>query len=230
MNIDIFIRTYEKDLEWLKHALRSIYMHVSGYRKIVITAPKSNDFSKYLTETVTYVEDLRDGYLGQQLTKMNAYLYTDADAVVFWDSDVIACEPVNVSEWFLGGRPIVYKTSYAHIEAPWKPITEKAVGFNVEWEYMRRMPIIYFTDTVEACSKFIEKQHNVSLIKYISSQPYREFSEFNAIGAYAEKFESNRYEFIDTDMVELPKNKVHQFWSWSGLDSNDLNQIKRYIG
>lgn len=230
MNVDIFIRTYEKDLEWLKYALKSIHLHVTGYRNIVITIPNASLLSWCSVEKVIQVKDLKDGYLGQQLTKMTANLYTDADAIVFWDSDVIACEPVDVSEWFFNGRPIVYKTSYNSIETPWKPITEKAVGFSVEWEYMRRMPLIYFTDTIAASSKWIEDKHGITLKRYLNSQPYRSFSEFNAMGAYAEKFECDRYKFIDTDTVELPKNKVHQFWSWSGLDSKDLEQIKQYIG
>ena len=230
MNVDIFIRTYEKDLEWLKYALKSIRLHVTGYRNIVITIPDERLIAKSSDYVVIQVEDLKDGYLGQQFTKMNAHLYTDADAVVFWDSDVMACEPVDVSEWFYNGKPIVYKTSYNSIDTPWKPITEKVVGFSVEWEYMRRMPLVYFTDTIAASSKWIENKHKVTLRKYLNSQPYRTFSEFNAIGAYAEKFEGHRYEFIDTETVELPKNKVHQFWSWSGLDSKDLEQIKQYIG
>jgi len=230
VNVDIFIRTYEKDLEWLKYALKSIRLHVTGYRNIVITIPDESLIAKSSDYVVIQVEDLKDGYLGQQFTKMNAHLYTDADAVVFWDSDVMACEPVDISEWFVGDKPIVYKTLYASIEAPWKPITEKAVRFSVEWEYMRRMPLVYFTDTIAASSNWIENKHRVTLRKYLNSQPYRTFSEFNAIGAYAEKFESDRYAFIDTDTNEIPKNKVHQFWSWSGLNSNDLKQIKQYIG
>ena len=230
MNVDIFIRTYEKDLEWLKYALKSIRLHVTGYRNIVITIPDESLIAKSSDYVVIQVEDLKDGYLGQQFTKMNAHLYTDADAVVFWDSDVMACEPVDISEWFVGDKPIVYKTLYTSIETPWKPITEKAVRFSVEWEYMRRMPLVYFTDTIAASSNWIENKHRVTVRKYLNSQPYRTFSEFNAIGAYAEKFESDRYAFIDTDTNEIPKNKVHQFWSWSGLNSNDLKQIKQYIG
>ena len=96
MNVDIFIRTYEKDLEWLKYALKSIHLHVTGYRNIVITIPNASLLSGCSVEKVIQVKDLKDGYLGQQLTKMTANLYTDADAIVFWDSDVIACEPESI--------------------------------------------------------------------------------------------------------------------------------------
>lgn len=230
MTVDIFIRTYSKDLKWLEHALRSIHKHVTGFRRIVIAIPDATPLAHLTQETVVQVEDLPDGYIGQQFTKMNAHLYTDSDAVVFWDSDVIACEPVDVSEWFKDKKPIIYKTRYSTIQCPWQPITEKAVGLPVEWEYMRRMPLVYFTDTLRACVAHVEQVHGMSLRDYLKIQPHRAFSEFNVMGAYAERFEADKYAFIDTDSVTMPRNKVHQFWSWSGLDAKDLEQIKGYIG
>ena len=62
------------------------------------------------------------------------------------------------------------------------------------------------------------------------SQPYRQFSEFNALGFYTEKMESESYVFVDvTGNVNIPENKCHQFWSWSGLNEKDLKQINEMI-
>jgi hypothetical protein len=230
MQIDIFIRTYHKDLNWLEHSLRSIHKNVTGYRNIIVAIPNAKLLSHLTAEKVIEVEDLPDGYIGQQLTKMDAYKYTDADAVLFWDSDTIACEPVDVQEWLKDGKPQIYKTRYSEIETPWQPITEKALGFKIDWEYMRRMPLLYHTETLHNCSKYIEMIHNKPLKKYLSEVPLRAFSEFNAIGAFAEKFEADRYTFTDTNGIEMPKNKCRQFWSWSGLNEQDLREIKSYIG
>ena len=230
MIVDIFIRTYHADLKWLEHALRSIQMHVTGYRQIIVAIPNAKLLSHLTVEKVVEVEDLADGYIGQQLTKMEAWKYTDADAVVFWDSDVIACEPVDVSEWMKDGKPLIYKTRYSEIEAPWKPITEKAVGFEVEWEYMRRMPLLYRNETLRNCCEYMEGLHGKSVKDYLKLVPHRSFSEFNVMGAFAERYESDGYVFQDTSAVELPKNKVRQFWSWSGLNDADMNEIKSYIG
>jgi hypothetical protein len=42
MQTDIFIRTYGKDLEWLKYCLRSVAKYCSGFRQIVIVIPKKD--------------------------------------------------------------------------------------------------------------------------------------------------------------------------------------------
>jgi hypothetical protein len=229
MTTDILIRTYSKDLQWLAHALRSIQMNVTGYRQIIVAIPDASLLSHLTAETVIQVEDLPDGYIGQQLTKMEAWKYTDADAVVFWDSDVIATEPVDVSEWFVDGQPLVWKTRYASINAPWQKMTEKAVGFPVEWEYMRRMPLVYRTDTLRRCCEFMEQLHGKPLKNYLKLVPHREFSEFNVLGAYAEMYEEDEYAFIDTETVTMPKNKLRQFWSWGGITDEVLAEINSHI-
>lgn len=229
MNIDIVIRTYSKDLKWLDYALRSIQKHVTGYRSIVVAIPNAEPLRHLTAEKVVEVEDLKDGYLGQQYTKMKAYEYTDADIIIFWDSDVIACEPVDVSEWVKDGKPIIYKTLFSLTQTPWKPITEKALGFPVEYEYMRRLPLAYHASTIKACVRHIEDEHGLTLKEYLNRQPNAAFSEFNIIGAYAEKFEPENYHFIDTETVDMPKNKVRQFWSWGGITNEVMDEINSYL-
>ncbi len=96
MHVDIFIRTYKNDLPWLAYALKSIHKYVTGHRNIIVAIPMDQVrlLSHLSVEKVVGVHDLEDGYLGQQLTKMQAWKLTDADAVVFWDSDVVATRPV----------------------------------------------------------------------------------------------------------------------------------------
>jgi hypothetical protein len=229
MIVDIFIRTYDKDIKWLEHSLRSIQKHVTGYRNIVIAIPNAKLLSHLTLEKVIEVEDLADGYIGQQFTKLTAYQYTDADAVIFWDSDVIACEPVDVGEWIKDGKPIIYKTPFELTQTPWKIPTEKAVGFEVEYEYMRRLPLPYLTSTLKATCKYVEDVHKVTLKHYLNHCTNRAFSEFNVIGAYAERFESKNYTFIDTETVSMPKNKVRQFWSWGGITDEVMKEINTYL-
>ena len=229
MIVDLIIRTYYKDIPWLEHSLRSIHKHVTGYRNIIIAIPNDNLLKHLTIEKVVRVEDLADGYIGQQFTKLTAHQYTDADAIVFWDSDVIACEPIDVSEYFVDGKPIIYKTLFELTQTPWQQPTEKAVGFDVEYEYMRRMPLTYLTSTLKETCDHIELVHGVTLKNYLNSRPNRAFSEFNAIGAYADKFENERYTFIDTETVDMPKNKVRQFWSWGGITKEVIEEINTYL-
>lgn len=236
MHVDIFIRTYSKDLPWLAYALKSIHKYVTGYRNIIIAIPeKERHLLNHLTaETVIGVKDLEDGYLGQQLTKMQAWRYTDADAVVFWDSDVVATRPIDIrTEYFNDGKPIVYKTRYSSINAngqacPWQPITAKAVGFVPEWEYMRRMPLVYLTRTLALCEDYMDRKHSRTLASYLHAQPHRAFSEFNVLGAYAEENAADRYHFIDTESIDMPPCAVDQMWSWGKITDEVMEKMRAY--
>lgn len=232
MHVDIVIRTYKNDLEWLAYALKSIHKYVTGYRNIVIAIPMDQvGLLSHLTqEKVVGVYDLQDGYLGQQLTKMQAWKLTNADAIVFWDSDVVATRPIDVrTEYFKDGRIILYKTRYSSINVegqplgcPWQPITAKAIGEVPEWEYMRRMPLVYWTETLIRCDLFMQERHRLTLDRYLILQPYRAFSEFNVLGAYAEAHDSSGYVMIDTETADMPPNAVDQMWSWGGI----TNEVK----
>jgi len=61
-------------------------------------------------------------------------------------------------------------------------------------------------------------QHRgVPLCDYIKNQPYREFSEFNAIGAYAYLFHKERFEWVNTEDGPMPEPCARQFRSYDGL-------------
>lgn len=244
MTIDIFIRTYAKDLQWLEYALRSIQKYVTDYRNIVIAIPQGqgHHLAHLTAERVVEVEDMADGYIGQQLTKLEAWKYSDADVFVYWDSDVVAKEPLDiVADLFHDGKPILYKTRYASIpDCPWKGITEQAVGFPVEWEYMRRMPMVHTRSAVEATNAHLVETHEAAMFwgapeynkagvrAYLASLPYRHFSEFNAIGAIAEKFHAKEYHIVDTESIDMPPPKIDQGWSWGGVTKEVIDRMKSY--
>ncbi len=243
MHVDIFIRTYKNDLPWLAYALKSIHKYVTGYRNIIVAIPMDQVrlLSHLSVEKVVGVHDLEDGYLGQQLTKMQAWKLTDADAVVFWDSDVVATRPIDIKdEYFTSGcsaprRIKMYKTRYSSMpDNPWRPIVAKAMAvLDPEWEYMRRMPLVYWRSTLEGCQHFMENIHKCSLESYLRAQPHRAFSEFNTLGTYAKWFGSERsnidtYEFIDTESIDMPPCAVDQMWSWGGLTHEVMEKMRAY--
>lgn len=225
MQVDIFIRTYHKDLEFLALALRSIHAKVTGFRRIIIAIPKGQGhLLKHLTaETVIEVDDLPNGYIGQQLTKMEAWRYTDADFVLFWDSDVIASEPHDVSEYFEDGKPILWCTPWDKVGDAicWKDCTTKALGWEPDMEYMRRMPILHRTDALRWCDMHHIARHRMTLRGYLGSLD--RFSEFNAIGGYVAKMRRMDYAIRNTEETPPPPSKIKQFWSWGGVTDEARN-------
>jgi hypothetical protein len=230
MLVDIFIRTYHKDLPWLAHALRSIHKHVTGHRRIIVAIPvgQGHLLSHLTAEAVIEVPDMSDGYLGQQLTKMNAWLYTDADAVLFWDSDTVATEPINIlEEYTINGKPIIYCTPYERVgEAQmWRQPTEVAMGFGVSLEYMRRLPLLYHRETLLSACCYIPRAVGKSIAEHMAERG--RFSEFNAIGAFAHRFRANEYAFRNTDYYKPPPNKVRQYWSWGGITPEVQSELDK---
>lgn len=224
MTTDIFIRTYEKDLGWLRYCLRSIAKYVTGYRQIIICIPdpqrKLLDPWNLTAEKIVTSPVYKEDYLGQQISKMEAYKHTDADAIVFVDSDCCFNKPVDFSvELFEGERPIIYKTLYERVGDAicWKEITEKTLGISLEYEYMRRLPFIFLSQTLKSASLYIKLKHNLEVSEYILKQPGRHFSEFNYLGAYADANENELYRFKDTEKEGYGDDYLKQNWSWGGI-------------
>lgn len=229
--IDIFIRTYEKDLPWLQYCLKSIHKYATGYRRIVVCIPEDQvhllrDFNlKYVFTCPVY----KDDYLGQQISKLNADTMCQSDYVLFMDSDCVFTEPTDISKrMFFEGKPIIYKTRYELVENAicWKEPTEKALNKkDIKFEYMRRLPLLYKSETIKDVRDYLELIHGRTLENQIVSQSPRNYSEFNVLGAFADAFYPDDYHFHDTDFGIEP-NFMLQKWSWSGLTNEEREQLE----
>lgn len=242
--MDIFIRSYRGDFKWLRYCMESLRKRATGFNKIFVVVPERDfkilqaqarviglscgDIPVELGACPNYAND----YLGQQVTKMTAWKYTEAEEVVFVDSDVVVTQPITPDSFRKGNKLFFYKTRYTLIPHEhggfWKAITEKAIGFPVEYEYMRRLPLAYRVDTLKNVCEYM-RGLNHPVESYIIGQPNREFSEFNAIGAYIDRFEKDKYTILDTDGGVEPA-LIRQFWSWGGITKDvqqEINEILR---
>lgn len=224
MKADIFIRTYEKDLEWLKYCLKSISKYVTGYRQIIICIPdpqrKLLDGWNLTAEKIVTCPVYKEDYLGQQISKLKAYEHTDADVLIFIDSDCCFNKPVDFQkELFQDGKPIIYKTLYEHVGEAicWKEITEKTLGEPLQFEYMRRLPFVFLSKTLRSADLFLKIKHGKDSEEYIMGQPGRHFSEFNYMGAYADQYEKESYCIKNTEIDGYGNMYLKQNWSWGGI-------------
>lgn len=226
MSTSIFIKTCLKDLEWLRYCLESIRKYAIGFDEVVIVADRSciGHINSILngTERVAYVKDQENGYIYQQYVKLHADAYVRSEYVLFVDSDVVFHTEFSPEEFMRDGKPILLKTRYGNLgngEA-WRAVTERAVGFPVEWEYMRRFPLLYRKDTVTA---FRNAFHGV--VESLKRLQGNEFSEFNAIGAFIEKYEPDKYFISDTEQW-MPPTVAKQWWSWGGVTGEIRTEIE----
>jgi len=244
---DIFIRTYPTDYAWLDFCLVSIAKYVTGFRKIWIVSPEEPGLLRTTHEKHLNIkwkkmnEESPDGYLSQQIHKLYADVITDyePDYILHIDSDTLFTRPVTPQHFFtqpLGSldvskqKPIWYYTPYEHTETPWKPITEKFMGMEVKNEFMRRLPMMVPRTLYDELRKFCFGTHNLLLGDYVRKQPYREFSEFNALGAYAFQFNHSLFHWVDTTQAQLPEPFARQFYSWGGLTEQVKAEIQTILG
>jgi glycosyltransferase involved in cell wall biosynthesis len=233
MTTDIFIRTYEKDLEWLKYCLRSIHKYATGYRDIIVCIPETQkkllDNWNLTAEKIVTCPVYKEDYLGQQVSKIEAYKYSNAECIVFIDSDCHFTRKTNLQEEiFENGKPILYKTRYERVgdAIVWKGITENTVGAEVAYEYMRRMPMVFMRRTLQDASLFIRLKHDKEVSEYVMSQPGRHFSEFNYLGAFADINENDLYVIKDTEKEGCGNDYIKQKWSWGGITGDIKKELE----
>ena len=229
--VSIFIRTYHRDIKWLNYCLESIHKNLVGWSEIIICIPTGQEtlLSHLTSEKVVTCKIYKDDYLGQQISKIQAHQHCKGDYILFVDSDVIFKPNANVLDYFYENKPIILKANYNSVGEAicWKKPTEKLFNEKIEFEYIRFAPQIFHKSTLEMFNESFPDIEN-----YVMSQPYRQFSEFNALGFYAEKMQPNDYSIIDISngVTEyFPENNAIQKWSWGGISEEIKKELESYL-
>ena len=221
--IDIFIRTYPKDFFLLNYCLHSIRKFVTGYRNIIINVRSKNynELVKWIDLTgctVIQSHDFDDkiDYCGQQICKLIAYIWSDAEYFYYIDSDCIFYNNLNIQEKYFNneGKVILFKEYWNNVQdaKKWQKCLQR-LNILTEFETMRRLPQVYPADVLPKIREHIEKTIGLDIINSCLTV-YKEcgFSEFNIIGSYIylyDQSKSNLY-FYDPSLNEIPSK---QFWS-----------------
>lgn len=236
--IDIFIRTYTKDFDILKYCLYSIEKYVSGYRNIIIIVKENEytllkdiiDINKYKVFTThnytsLYAKYNNVDYCGQQIDKLNADLYTDAEYILYIDCDVIFYNEINLYEvCFDNNKLILFKTLWKDVgdATCWQKCL-KRLDLLTDYEYMRRLPQLLPTKYLKDIRNYIEnKMQNKFIYACLDIYEKDGFSEFNIIGSYIDKYHNNDLNFninlcfpeeYINSKYNYNKTCVVQFWS-----------------
>lgn len=229
--IDIFIKSYKGDFWLLQLALETIKKNVTGYNNLILLIPEKDkhDFdTRNLPDRtfVHYVQDEGNGWLRQQVFKMNAHKYCYADYIMFSDSDCFFTYPVNLQELIEDEKPEILYTAWEKVGQAivWKAPTEKFIGEEVTHERMRRNCQIHHREALVEIEKF-----KPGLEKMIMESGGA-FSEFNCISAYCHKFMNDKYKWTNTDDWTFVPETAKQVWS-HGNDEQGASEdhLREYI-
>lgn len=227
----IFIVSYAHDFPWLVHCLRSIGKFCSGFSDVTIVVPTRDAVMiqgmNLTRERVHYHTEYGDGHLWHLWKKLTADEFTDADYLLFVDSDCVFNRKVTPEYFFMDGVPYLPYTPYSKLTTvhfdgqkktavPWQPGVESALKHPVEFEFMRRHPMCFSRSLLKSAREHLEKLHNMPTENYVMNVAKRGlFSEFNYWGAYAyyHQPESLRFYNTEVDGALIPPACITQFWS-----------------
>jgi hypothetical protein len=226
MIVDLFLRTYAKDVQWLPFLFRSLCRHARGFRNLIVVTPKTSfdavlpvvlrfkpmllisDVVSWVTLETCNTLHGSDDYNGQQVSKLLAWEYSSADEVLYLDSDNVLIRDVGpttrsglieVRPWADAGQAIC-----------WKDITEQLLGLVTPYETMCRHPFQHNVQLVRRCL-----EHVGGAKRLLGLPAGRHFSEFNLLGSYAHLVERQPVTLVG-DPTWQPDD-VRAFWSHGGV-------------
>lgn len=215
MTCDIFIKTCRHDADYHRHCLASIDKFCTGFR-----------------QTVVIDGEHPKGYLHQQVVKLHADTYTDADFVLTLDSDTMFTVPVTPETFLRDGKPVWLHTPWtpemlAHPGvSAWRKCMADFARKEPPSEFMRRHPFCIPRWLLKDLQNWCRFSHGKTLESYVMDA--QAFSEFNVLGHHAWQHHHDKFHWIDTSKEELPELTVRQFWSHDPIGTN-LEEINRIL-
>lgn len=230
MIIDIFIRTYERDFFLLKYAIISISKFLKGYRYIhicsrekdydsllnLLACKELNNIKNIITHKSHDFPDNID-YCGQQIIKMSADYFSDAEYICFTDSDTIYYDEINLEKEFINENNTVnfYFDVWENVGNAncWQTCLSK-LNLLTKYEFMRRLPVVCPAKILKEVRNYLEKMHNKTFVEECLSM-FNDcgISEFNIMSSYMYLFYNGEAKFININ--ETHKLPILQLWSHS---------------
>lgn len=241
--MSILVRTWHQDSPWLPYSLRSIQKFTSGFERVLVVAQENDEpiirpiCAECGVEYRSVENDTCDGYIAQQITKMKADEYLpEADFILHHDSDtlfMLESKPKHFISAPFGHRAIILMQDYATLDGsvPWQKPTEMALGSPVQYEFMRRHPLVYPRWLYKEAREFLTRRFGMPWDKWLSEQvgETKGFSEFNFLGAFAFQYFHDKFRWVDVKKKQIGPDHCYQFWSWAGMNDDAKRKIDEIL-
>ena len=213
--IDLFLKTYPTDYDWLPYFFKSIERYVTGFRNIVAVvedqyeAPPNLPANAVVKFCRSYLAggDIETNF-GAAIERLRAWAYSDADVIIYVDSDCVFTRPVDLQTDPLihAERPLIYYRPWdeAGPAVCWKALTIATLGFDPPYETMACYPATY------PRSVLVDLWEHVGGEKRLIS--LKTPTDLNVMGNFALTHCQDRVLPGYAPMITNPC--VRQFWSW----------------
>lgn len=222
MTTSIFCKGCRKDRFFMEYLLRSLEKFASGFLEIIVVLPEMDRLHfegvSFHGSSVRWVDE-PDGqnYLRQQVFKLRSDEYCAGDLIFVIDSDCFFFDAITPEMFAPTGKPISLLRHWENVGTAeqWRPIVEKFLTFQMIFEGMAALPFIIDRRVLPLIREYAQATHGCSIDEYILRQPNNEFSEFNALSAFAHRFTPHLYDWkiADPESDGFPR-RHWQRWSW----------------
>lgn len=198
-------------------------------------------------ERVYYVKPWPDTYNFHMYVTLLATDFTDAELVMFVDSDLMLVHPASLTDFTEDSKPIIYYEETANLLAhqdptmkvhcrTWYPIMEKFLGVRPTRDYMAAFPLLYWADTIQGVRRLITQQTGKSVEDALySSTPFKPerftshyftFCDYEILGMWAHLYDPKRYCFRHAGKRSEAKTRLYHSWSqWSDKTRDELEKL-----
>ncbi len=197
---DIYIKTYAKVADWHVWAMKSIEKYCTGFRRTLVVGDQPSE-----------------GYQQMQVMKLTADRQTDADFILFTDSDCIFALPVTPETYMRDGKPIWLHRSWGaavkqegDTVLKWQRGMRKFFGIEPPREFMCRHPEMIPRWLLSAFRLFCQTRHGMTMEQWVLAD--HEFADWNMLGMYAWLYHRECFHWIDQDAETPPTITVKQYW------------------
>jgi hypothetical protein len=233
-SIAILIRSYHRDAAWLSLAVTSVQRFVVGCRELIVVLPHASvdrldwlRFPALRQVTIRECDDYPDDYIGQQITKLHADRFTDADVILHVDSDQVFVNPCDLRARLFdrGTLRMAFDGSGARPPTDgWRRCASVFMREDVPLDVTVPAPVAMPRALYADVRAFCEEAHGCSIAQYASTLRADRFSEFAVLRAYALMREREAFAWVDVSRRRvLPECRT--FWSRAQTPAQVMPQL-----
>jgi hypothetical protein len=230
--VDLWCCTYPKDVPWLRYLFRSIDLHVTGFRRLVLVLEKQDPVPTGLPDYVVVKRCRRyrgtdiEGYWGQSIEGLRAHEYSNADVIWFAEADWVFVRDIDLQRdrEYQASRPLILHNDWNKVGAArkWRQPTERILApLSVPFETMRRPPFWYPRWFIKEVWQQFGGDRLFELVRNGKGLPLSQFNVLDSVAMELNWVNGGKLfapVHMSREKSKIPKPCVAQFWSHDGVD------------